>query len=420
MLSLSLNFIEKIKSTFFPFYKNKELRFIFKKLEDGYSEDKTAVRFVGGCVRKYLSREKIDDIDAATILTSEQIKEKLKNTNLKIIDTGIKHGTVTILSDTIKIELTTLRKDLKSDGRHAEIEYTDDWHLDSERRDFTMNAIYMDINGKIFDPQNGTIDLKNKNVKFIGDPQKRIEEDYLRIIRFIRFKVMYDIQVEKTTIDTVKHNLIGIKKISKERILDELLKILELQSFFKINESEHLKEIFLMIFPEFLYLNRLERLKKICKYYNINKELLLAVLLIDDKNNDEYFSHKYNVSSKIKETLKNLSSNLIKVKKNKNFFDKDLIRNIYFYGKEHLISLSIINFSINSKIKIDEFSKTLNLVLKSNIPKLHVNGEYLKKNGMKEGESLGKVLKKIESEWVNNNFEISNERIKDLIKNYSL
>ena len=419
MLNLSLNFIEKIKSTFFPFYKNKELRFILKKLEEGYAEDKTVVRFVGGCVRKYLSGEKIDDIDAATILTTDQIKEKLKNTDLKIIDTGIKHGTVTVLSDTKKIELTTLRKDVKTDGRHAEIEYTDDWQLDSERRDFTMNAIYMDINGKIFDPQNGIVDLKNKNVKFIGDPQKRIEEDYLRIIRFIRFKVMYDIQLEKTTIEAIKHNLTGIKKISKERILDELLKILELKSFLKINESDHLKEIFLMIFPEFLYLNRLERLKKICKYSNINKDLLLAVLLIDDKNNDEYFSHKYNVSSKIKETLKKLSSNLIEVKKNKNFFNKDLIRNVYFYGKEHLINLNIINFSINSKIKIDDFSKILNLVLKSNVPKLHVNGEYLKRNGMKEGESLGKVLKKIESEWANNNFEISNQRIKDLIKIYS-
>ena len=230
---------------------------------------------------------------------------------------------------------------------------------------------------------------------------------------------MYDIQLEKTTIEAIKHNLTGIKKISKERILDELLKILELKSFLKINESDHLKEIFLMIFPEFLYLNRLERLKKICKYSNINKDLLLAVLLIDDENNDEYFSHKYNVSSKIKETLKKLSSNLIEVKKNKNFFDKDLIKNIYFYGKEHLINLNIINFSINSKIKIDEFSKILNLVLKSNVPKLHVNGDYLKRNGMKEGESLGKVLKKIESEWANNNFEISNERIKDLIKIYS-
>ena len=90
----------------------------------------------------------------------------------------------------------------------------------------------MDINGKLFDPQMGTVDLKNKNIKFIGDPQKRIEEDYLRIIRFIRFKIMYDIMVEPTTSNAIKQNLDGIKKISKERILIELLKILSLKKFF--------------------------------------------------------------------------------------------------------------------------------------------------------------------------------------------
>ncbi len=418
MFNSSLNFIEKIKRTFFPFYKNKELRFIFKKLEEGHDKEIVVARFVGGCVRKYLSGEKIDDIDVATILSPDQIKERLKNTDIKIIDTGIKHGTVTVISNNLKVELTTLRKDIKTDGRHAEIEYTDDWQLDSERRDFTINAIYLDINGKIFDPQMGTIDLKNKNVKFIGDPQKRIEEDYLRIIRFIRFKIMYDVNVEKTTSEAIKQNLNGIKKISKERILVELLKILDLENFLKINGSGHLKEIFLMIFPEFLYLDRLERLKKICKYHNINKEILLAVLLIDNQYNDEYFSHKYNVSKKIKENLNKLSK-LSEEAKNKSFFEKDLFKNIYLYGKDHLIVLNIIKFSINPKIKIEEFSKALNKVLKSNVPKLHIDGDFLKKNGMKEGESLGKVLKKIESEWVNNDFKISNEKVKDLIKIYS-
>ena len=88
------------------------------------------------------------------------------NTNFKIIDTGIKHGTVTLVSKKFKLELTTLRQDIETYGRHAKVEYIDDWKLDSERRDFTINAIYMDINGKIFDPQLGTIDLKNNNVKF--------------------------------------------------------------------------------------------------------------------------------------------------------------------------------------------------------------------------------------------------------------
>ena len=124
-----------------------------------------------------------------------------------------------LISDNHKIELTTLRKDLETDGRHAEVEYIDNWKLDSERRDFTINAIYLDIKGKIFDPQNGTLDLKNNNVKFIGDPQKRIEEDYLRIIRFLRFSIQYDSVTDKTTIDALKLNLNGVYKISKERIL---------------------------------------------------------------------------------------------------------------------------------------------------------------------------------------------------------
>ena len=210
MLNLSFNFFKNIKSFIFPFYRNKDLKFIFTKLQEDIPGDKVAARFVGGCERKHLTNEKTD-----------QIKEKFKDTNLKVIDTGVKHGTVTIVSENHKVELTTLRKDIKTDGRHAEVEYTDSWQQDSERRDFTINAIYMDINGKLYDPQMGTVDLKNKNVKFIGDPQKRIEEDYLRIVRFVRFKIMYDIAVEPTTSDAIKQNLDGIQKISKERILVE-------------------------------------------------------------------------------------------------------------------------------------------------------------------------------------------------------
>ena len=416
MLNLSFNFLQNIKNLIFPFYKNKDLKFIFKKLQEGISKDKVAARFVGGCVRKHLLNEKIDDIDIATILTTDQIKERFKDTNLKVIDTGVKHGTVTIVSENHKVELTTLRKDIKTDGRHAEVEYTDNWQQDSERRDFTINAIYMDINGKLYDPQMGTVDLKNKNIKFIGDPQKRIEEDYLRIVRFIRFKVMYDIIVEPSTSNVIKQNLDGIKKISKERILIELLKILSLKNFLTINQSSNLREIFLMIFPEFLYLNRLERLKKIYQYSELNVDILLAVMLIDEKENHEYFIHKYNASNKIKETLEQFNKNFIKLKSDKEFFEKNLIKNIYLNGKNHLIALNLINFSINLKVKINDFFKTLKKILKIKVPKFPIDGETLKQKGMQEGQRLGNVLKTLENEWINNNFKISNERVEELIK----
>ena len=129
----------------------------------------------------------------------------------------------------------------------------------------------------------GTVDLKNNTVKFIGDPQKRIEEDYLRIIRFIRFKLIYDSKIEPSTYDAIKKNLDGIKRISKERVLIELLKILKNKNFLNINDNSYLKEIFLLIFPEFLYLSRLNRLKKIYNQSIINDNILLAVSLIDEK-----------------------------------------------------------------------------------------------------------------------------------------
>ena len=416
MLNISFNFINKIKRNLFPFYKDKELKFVFNKIQEGSSADTVTARFVGGCVRKYLSNDKIDDIDIATTLSAKEIKEKFKNTKFNVVETGIKHGTVTLITDKFNLEITTLRKDVETDGRHAEVEYIDDWQLDSERRDFTINAIYLDINGKIFDPQMGTVDLKNNNVKFIGDPQKRIEEDYLRIIRFLRFKIMYDSKVEISTINAIKQNLDGIKKISKERILIELYKILDLKNFINLNESTHLKEIFSLIFPEFENLKRLERLVKICDYTQVNKELLLAVLLIDEKNNHEYFAHKYNVSNNIKENLHMFAKNLTLIRVNKDFFKKELEKYIYLNDKNHLINLNILNFVINEKLKFKDFSETLKKILQSKKQKLPVDGKYLIDNGMKQGSQIGRVLKKIEEEWIKNNFKISEDQMKEIIR----
>ena len=419
MFDLSFNYVKKIKRKLFPFYKNKHLQFVFNKLQEGYSADTVTARFVGGCVRKYLTNDEIEDIDIATILNTEEIKDKFKETYFKVIDTGIKHGTITLVYDKFKLEITTLRKDLKTDGRHAEVEYIDNWQLDSERRDFTINAIYLDKDGKLFDPQLGVKDLKNKNIKFIGDPQKRIEEDYLRIIRFIRFKIMYDFKIEQTTARAIKQNLNGIKKISKERILIELYKIFDLKNFCYLNDSIDLKEIFTLIFPEFENLYRLERLNKICNYSQLNKTLLLATLLLDEKNSHEYFCHKYNVSNLTKDSLNLFAKNLKIIRENKAFFNKDLEKNIYLNNKNHLINLNILNFVLNNKLKIKDFSLILKNILKSKTHKLSIDGKYLMENGMLQGALIGKVLKKVEEEWLKNDFKITKSRVKEIIKQFS-
>ncbi len=332
----NFNFIKKINKIFFPFYKNSDLKFIFKKLHQNAPNKSKTAMFVGGCVRKYLLNEEIDDIDIATSLTTDQIKKKFEDTKFNIIDSGIKHGTVTLVSKKLKLEITTLRKDIKTDGRHAEIEYTDDWEKDSERRDFTINAIYLDINGKIFDPQLGIQDLKNRSIKFIGDPQKRIEEDYLRIIRFIRFSIEYESKIEPTSIEAIKLNLDGIKKISKERILNELFKILLTKNFVRLNNNKSLKEIFSLIFPEFKYLDRLNKLEHTNIQPNVDKNMFLAIMLIDETNNHEYFSHKYNVSNELKENLNLIAKNFKTFQKNKEFFQKDIKKNIYFFWQKSL------------------------------------------------------------------------------------
>jgi tRNA nucleotidyltransferase/poly(A) polymerase len=262
----------------------------------------------------------------------------------------------------------------------------------------------------------GTVDLKNNKVKFIGDPQKRIEEDYLRIIRFIRFKIMYNSEIETTISQAIKLNLNNIKKISKERILVELFKILDLKNFINLSENNHLKEIFSLIFPEFGNLDRLQRLKKICNYIQINKNILLAVLLIDEKDNHEYFAHKYNIANNIKKNLNLLAKNLKLSKKNKDFFDKDLEKNIYLNNKNHLVDLSVLNYVSFTKYKLKDFSEKLRKISQSKTRVFPISGEYLIRKGMQEGLLLGRVLKIIEEEWIINNFKISKDRIKEIIR----
>ena len=331
-ISKKKTFYKKIKKIFFPFYKSKDIKNLFKILEKDKPKNTQVAMFVGGCVRKFLKDEDIDDIDIATVFSPEEVKEKLKDSDFKIIDTGIEHGSVTVIINSNKFEITTLRQDIKTDGRHAEVSFTDNWKQDSKRRDFTINAIYMDIRGKIYNPQNGIEDLKNNQINFIGNPSSRIEEDYLRIIRYIRFCVQYNIKnSEPETVNAIKLNLNGIKNLSKERILSELNKIFNLRNINILLENEEIKNIFLLIFPEFKYL---ERLKKYT--FSENPEIIFSILLVDEKDNFEYFCHKYKVSNNIKKILSFIAKNYTKFKEEKNFLKKDLKKNIYNHGKENI------------------------------------------------------------------------------------
>ncbi len=243
--------IQKIKRSFFPFYKSPKTKKIFHILN---AENKKQAMFVGGCVRKYMLNEKIDDIDIATTLTPDEVIKKFENSDVKVKKTGIEHGTLTLVFEDQKFEITTLRHDISTDGRHANIEFTENWREDSERRDFTINAIYLDQKGKVFDPQLGLEDLKKNKVKFIGNPNTRIKEDYLRILRFLRFSIQYrSFDISDQTQKAIKLNLNGITKLSKERLYGELEKIIQLKNFYDLFKNKFLFDIFKLIFPYFIY-----------------------------------------------------------------------------------------------------------------------------------------------------------------------
>ena len=383
----------------------KEAKIIFSYLNK--MEGETKVRFVGGCVRKALCAEKIDDIDLATSLEPNEIKNILTDKGVKVIDTGISHGTVTAILNKKKFEITTLRKDVATDGRHAKVEFTTNWEDDALRRDFTINAIYTDINGQIFDPLNGIEDLINGNIKFIGSAEKRIQEDYLRILRYFRFFTQYSkSKHEAKNIQLVKQNINGLNKISNERIFDELKKILSLKNLSKLFNNKESKEIILNIFPQCKYPDRLQKIleTEIKIKNNYDNGLLLALLIIDETDNYEYFCHKYKISNIVKERFKNISKNFENLSK-KNFYTKENIKKlIYFNGKNNVRDLAFFSYGLNKRTKISELQEILNHISACKVPKFPITGDYLKDRGYIAGPELGKRLKFLEDKWINNNF----------------
>ena len=414
-----MKILQVLKKLFFPFYKSENLKQIFKILNEGSKEQQAM--FVGGSVRKYLLNQKVDDIDIATTLKPEEIIKKFENSKIIVKKTGIDHGTLTLVLNNKHFEITTLRKDISTDGRHASVLFTDNWEDDSKRRDFTFNAIYLDQNGKIFDPHSGINDLKNKKIKFIGNPDERIKEDYLRILRFIRFSIEYsNFDFEKETLRAIQKNLSGITKLSKERIYSELKKILKLKNFYEIQKNNDFLKIFNLVFPEFKYLERIKNLSAISKLKPeiSNKNNILASLLIDGTNNHEYFSHKYNIENETKDHLNFCAKNFKEIQLNKNFFKKDLKKNIFIFGKNRVKSLLFLYNVIKKNPKNDELIENISKIENISVPEFPITGEYLLDKGIKSGKKMGYAIQEIKNKWLENNFNLDDEQLSKTIRKF--
>jgi len=203
-------------------------------LRDKFRQNGYDIRLVGGCVRDWLANDPkirpVNDIDLCTDATPDEQRAIYRHYNIRHIDTGIKHGTWTVLLGNQTYEITTLRQDIETDGRHAKVEYTDDWELDLSRRDLTINAMSMTFEGVLFDPYGGADDLKAGIVRFVGDADQRIREDYLRILRWFRFHGRFAknrfSRDDVLTEIAIQRNMEGLRFISRERVWSEFKRLL--------------------------------------------------------------------------------------------------------------------------------------------------------------------------------------------------
>ncbi|WP_435087941.1 CCA tRNA nucleotidyltransferase [Candidatus Pelagibacter bacterium nBUS_29] len=421
------NFLDKI------FFRSRNLDYISQNLTDltnqtpanrifealnTYSEG-SEVRYVGGCVRKIIKKQIVDDIDLATNLKPSEVCDALKKKEINFYETGVDHGTITAIIDKHKYEITSLRKDVSTDGRHAKVEFSTDWKEDAARRDFSINSIYSDKDGNLFDPFNGKKDLESGIINFIGEAENRIKEDYLRILRYVRFFINYSNQSHNNKIiKIIKKNIGGISKLSSERLLDEFKKLIKSKAFLKIFKDEISLELIKIIFPQ---LKNLENFKKLNSYAldNLSKIdfiFLLSLMIVDGTDNTDYFIYKFNLSKKDQKRLRSIDFFYKENVSIKNFNEKNFNKIFYFNGKQTV--LDIINFKLFTSLKVEK--KLLKLVETYKdkiIPTLPINANTLMtKYDIPAGKILGNKLKLIEEIWVQNSFQISEKQIQKIIK----
>ena len=421
------NFLDKI------FFRSRNLDYISQNLIDltkqtpankifealnSYS-DVSEVRYVGGCVRKIIKKQNIDDIDLATNLKPNEVCDALKKKEINYYETGIDHGTITAIIDDNKYEITSLRKDITTDGRHAKVEFSLDWKEDAARRDFSINSIYSDKDGNLFDPYNGKKDLESGNVNFIGDAENRIKEDYLRILRYVRFFINYSNQShDPKIIKIIKKNIDGISKLSSERLIDEFKKLTRSSAFLKIFKDDVCLEIIKMIFPQ---LKNLDNFKKLNSHTqdNLSKVdfiFLLSLMIVDGTDNADYFIYKFNLSKKDQKRLKSIDYFYKENVNIKNFTEKNFNKIFYYNGKQTV--LDIINFKLFTSIKVEKkLLKLIKIYKNKIIPTFPIGANMIMtKYNIPEGKTLGNKLKAIEEMWVQNNFQISDKQVLKIIK----
>ncbi len=396
-------------------------------------------RFVGGCVRNALLFKPITDVDIGTAHPPQKVTELCAANGLKMKPIGIEHGTVTIISGAIPFEVTTLRADTACDGRHAEVSFTDDWEKDASRRDFTINAMSLDRKGKLYDYFSGRKDLEEGIIRFVGDPEQRIQEDYLRILRLFRFHALYGTKpLEKEATDACRHHVRGIVKLSGERIQKEMFKLFAAPdpgyALRMMAEADVLRFLIpldshpipLENIPAII---RLEREEEGMKGFSIDPlarfTAIMPPVVSSNYKEKESFLRKLHDRWKFS---KRDREHLWRLLCPPHYITSDLAPKIQHkiimrIGKHRFVSAALLYLAIET-IRYPERRKEITHICKEMIrntlewamPVFPVSGRDLIAMGIQPGVDIGKLLDDAEIFWEEQEYKATKQQILDFIK----
>lgn len=349
--------------------------------------------FVGGCVRNTVMGCVVGDIDIASVLRPESVIERFETAGLRAIPTGIAHGTITVVVEGQTFEITTLRSDIATDGRHADVAFTNNWHTDASRRDFTMNALYADLNGTVYDLLgSGWQDCNNRLVRFIGNAKDRIDEDVLRILRFFRFHAQYGSGApDDSALRACAEKASLLPDLSRERISQEFFKILDTDAVFEtvllMYDTGVLKHIVANTFD----FNVFERVSNLGDAY-----LTLFALAEYNFKTLQSFENRLCIP---KNSMAHLKTVDLLIKDDFYKSDKALKTTVYYNGKSVVCDALTAHYSY-SHINKEHYKNLIERIEKWDIPVFPITGHNLIAEGYSQGAELGTELKRRERDWL--------------------
>ena len=386
-----------------PWLKKSSVVEVFRALKmPGHT-----TRIVGGAIRNAIFGVAVVDIDMATTLRPDEVMAASARANIKAVPTGIAHGTVTLVLGGDVIEVTTLRADIDSDGRHASVVFGTDWRGDALRRDFTVNALYCDAAGEVFDPLGGMGDLLARRIRFIGDPEKRISEDYLRILRFIRFHGAYGSgSIDAGGMGAVVRGRHGLGQLSRERIWSEFSKISVLDRSVETIDLMFEYGLLVDVLGGVPQLGKFRRLVKNENELQLKADAVrrlgaLGLFVPDDAT---HLGARFRLSRNDVKRLTFMGSNLWPVEGIADLADAR--RRLYQLGRIGFQDLVLVNYEPQTgRAERAMLNSLYNLSENWTRPEFPIDGGDLKSFGLTSGPEMGKLLHELKNYWVAADFK---------------